>query len=137
MEYESETVSTTEHGTTYKENPEAAFGTMTSTGSPHDGVEARLWKIVYEDGEEVSREVFNTSSYSASDEIIEVGTAGGSEEAVAALQSAIASQDAAKSLGSGQQRRRSRQRRIRKMPQRSRLTNRPGSSRKIRPENGV
>lgn len=107
VEYESETVSTTEHGTTYKENPEAAFGTMTSTGSPHDGVEARLWKIVYEDGEEVSREVFNTSSYSASDEIIEVGTAGGSEEAVAALQSAIASQDAAKiseavSKGGGQ-----------------------------------
>ena len=80
---------------------------MTSTGSPHDGVEARLWKIVYEDGEEVSREVFNTSSYSASDEIIEVGTAGGGEEAVAALQSAIASQDAAKiseavSKGGGQ-----------------------------------
>lgn len=107
VEYESETVSTTEHGTTYKENAEAAFGTMTSTGSPHDGVEARLWKIVYENGEEVSREIFNTSSYSASDEIIEVGTAGGSAEAVAALQTAIASQDASKiaeaiSKGGGQ-----------------------------------
>lgn len=93
VEYESETVSTTEHGTTYKENPEAAFGTMTSTGSPHDGVEAKLWKIVYEDGTEVSREVFNTSSYASSDEIIEVGTSGGGAAAVAALQSAIASQD--------------------------------------------
>lgn len=93
VEYESETVSTTEHGTTYKENAEAAFGTMTSTGSPHDGVEAKLWKVVYENGKEVSREVFNTSSYSSSDEIIEVGTSGGDAESIAALQAAIASQD--------------------------------------------
>lgn len=66
---------------------------MQYTGSPHTGREARLWKVVYENGAEVSRDIFNTSSYAKSDQIVEVGTAGGSAEAVSALEAAIASQD--------------------------------------------
>ena len=49
--------------------------------------------IVYENGAEVSRDIFNTSSYAKSDQIVEVGTAGGSAEAVSALEEAIASQN--------------------------------------------
>ena len=96
MEYESETISTEPYGTVYKENTELAAGTTEVTGSPHDGVEAQLWKIVYEDGQEVSREVFNTSHYEKSDQVIEVGTASASGGVLTALQSAIASQDADK-----------------------------------------
>ena len=58
--------------------------------------DAQLWKIVYENGEEVSREVFNTSHYEKSDQIIEVGTASASGDVLKALQDAIASQDQAK-----------------------------------------
>ena len=80
-------------GVTYKAAPGLAFGQMQYTGSPHTGREARLWKVVYENGAEVSRDIFNTSSYAKSDQIVEVGTAGGSAEAISALEAAIASQD--------------------------------------------
>ena len=95
IEFESETLSTEEYGVVYGENPELPFGEMESTGNPHVGKSAQLWKIVYENGQEVSREVFNTSHYMKSDEIIEVGTSGGSAAAVSLLQTAIASQDKA------------------------------------------
>ena len=52
-----------------------------------------MWKVVYKDGEEVSREVFNTSYYQKADEVIEVGTAGGSAAAISALESAVATND--------------------------------------------
>ncbi len=94
VEYESETISTEPYGTVYEENTELAAGTTEVTGNPHDGVEAQLWKIVYEDGQEVSREVFNTSYYAKSDQVIEVGTASASGDVLTALQNAIASQDA-------------------------------------------
>lgn len=93
IEFESETLSTENYGVTYKAAPGLAFGQMQYTGSPHTGREARLWKVVYENGAEVSRDIFNTSSYAKSDQIVEVGTAGGSAEAVSALEAAIASQD--------------------------------------------
>ena len=66
---------------------------MEYTGSPHTGREARLWKVVYENGVEISRDIFNSSTYTKSDQIVEVGTAGGSAAAVSALETAIASQN--------------------------------------------
>lgn len=93
IEFESETVSTDEYKVVYQENASLGLGEMEYTGNPHTGRDAQLWKIVYEDGEEVSREVFNTSYYMRVDEVIEVGTAGASGSALSALQSAIASQD--------------------------------------------
>lgn len=93
VEFESETLSIEEYSVTYQANSELSFGEMKYTGSPHTGREARLWKVVYEDGVEVSRDIFNTSTYEKSDEIIQIGTAGGSASAVSALESAIAKQD--------------------------------------------
>lgn len=92
VEFESETLSTEEYAVVYKENPELSLGEIKYTGNPHVGKEARLWKIVYKDGKEVSREEFNTSNYSKSDEIIEVGTKGAGS-ASAAISAAIASQN--------------------------------------------
>lgn len=92
IEFESETVSIEEYEVTYRENPEMSLGNMEYTGNPHSGRDACLWKIVYEDGEEVSREKFNTSYYMKVDEVIEVGTAGAGA-ALGTIQSAIASQD--------------------------------------------
>ena len=92
VEYESETISTEEYSTEYRINTELSFGEMKYTGSPHTGCDARLWKIVYEDDEQVSKEIFNTSSYQKSNQIIEIGTAGGSADAIAALEDAVARQ---------------------------------------------
>ena len=93
IEFESETLSVDQYSITYKINSSLNFGAMQYAGNPHTGREAQLWKIVYEDGEEVSREVFNTSYYQKSDEVIEVGTAGGSAAAISALESAVATND--------------------------------------------
>ncbi len=93
IEFESETLSTENYSVTYKAAPNRTFGDMEYTGSPHTGREARLWKVVYENGVEISRDIFNTSTYTKSDQIVEVGTAGGSAAAVSALETAIASQN--------------------------------------------
>ena len=82
-----------QYSVTYKINSSLNFGAMQYTGNPHTGREAQLWKVVYKDGEEVSREVFNTSYYQKADEVIEVGTAGGSAAAISALESAVATND--------------------------------------------
>lgn len=96
VKYESETVLTEEPGITYKADSEAAFGSMQTTESAHTGKEARLWKIVYQDGEEVSREVVNNSKYNKTNRVISVGTRSENAEAVSRLQNAIASQDESK-----------------------------------------
>lgn len=93
VEFESETLSTEDYSVKYKANSELSFGDIEYTGSPHTGKEARLWKIVYENGAQVSRDVFNTSTYTKSDQVVEIGTAGGSSWAVSALETAIGNQD--------------------------------------------
>ena len=54
-----------------------------------------LWKVVYQNGEEVSREAFNNSSYQAADTIYAVGIMSDNPDAVALVQNAIATQDEA------------------------------------------
>lgn len=68
-------------------------GVITRKQQKHVGNKARLWKIVTVDGEEVSREVFNTSTYNASPDIYSVGTATANADAAYAITSAIETQD--------------------------------------------
>ena len=96
VKYESEIISTTEYETVYKADSERSIGSMEGGGSPHTGKEARLWKIVYEDGEEVSREDINYSKYNKSDYIVYVGTSSSVAEASALVRNAIDTQDSAK-----------------------------------------
>lgn len=96
VEFESETLETEDYGITYEEDPEASLGSMQYAGSPHTGKTAQLWKIVYQDGEEVSRDVINSSKYEKSDQIIKIGTASENSQASALVRSAIATQDQAK-----------------------------------------
>lgn len=96
VKYESETVSTTEYETVYKANPEASIGSMAGGASAHTGREARLWKIVYENGKEVSREDINYSKYNKSDYVIKVGTKSSVPAASSLVNNAIATQDKAK-----------------------------------------
>lgn len=96
VEYESEVLSTDDDtGTTYETNSDLPFGSIQMVSGSHVGAEAQLWKIVYQDGEEVSRDLFNYSSYQKTDTIYAVGTASDNAAAVAALQNAVATQDRA------------------------------------------
>lgn len=92
----SETTETEDYSVTYKTNSEAAIGSMKYVGTPHTGKSARLWKVVYEDGKEVSKEQLNESYYKKSDQIIEVGTKSDNPEASSLVKSAVATQDSAK-----------------------------------------
>ncbi len=91
--FESETLSTEDYGTTYQTDSSLALGSMEESGTPHSGREAQLWKVVYQDGVEQSRDVINTSSYAKSDLIIKVGTKTDNSAAAAVIESAVATQD--------------------------------------------
>ena len=57
--------------------------------SAHIGYKARLWKITYEDGVEVSREIFNTSNYKMVPRTAVVGIGTGDPGRQAAILEAI------------------------------------------------
>ena len=69
------------------------IGYVQKTQSSHTGYTARLWKIVKENGVEVSREVYNNSTYNPSPKIIAVGIKSDNADAVAAVKAAIATKD--------------------------------------------
>ena len=73
----------------------APVGTIDKKQSAHEGKTARLWKVVTVDGKQVSKDIFNKSTYMASPAIYEVGTASEVPEATAAMKAAIASGDLA------------------------------------------
>lgn len=93
VEFESEVISTEDPGVTYEENSEAPIGSIQVASSPHVGTDAILWKVVYQNGEEVSREMFNSSSYQKTDTIYEVGTMSDNPDLTVLVQNAIATQD--------------------------------------------
>lgn len=90
VSFVSETLSETpSEGYKIKEDASLAVGTVQTTAG-HDGLTARLWKVVTVDGTEQSREIFNNSNYSMSPTYVKVGTAGNVTQA---LKDAIASGD--------------------------------------------
>ena len=88
----SETVQETEPSTEIAASASANFGSISSQ-SAHKGVVAKLWKVVKENGQEVSRTEVNTSKYAMSPKKYVVGTANASPEAMAELEAAIAGQN--------------------------------------------
>ncbi len=90
VSFVSETLSETpSEGYKIKEDASLAVGTVQTTAG-HDGLTARLWKVVTVDGAEQSKEIFNNSNYSMSPTYVKVGTAGNVTQA---LKDAIASGD--------------------------------------------
>ncbi len=75
IKYEAEVLEVIEPGTEkITEDPTQPPGYRKVTQSAHKGYKARLWKIVYENGVEVSKEQVNYSSYAASPTYVTVGT---------------------------------------------------------------
>ena len=96
IEFESEEVSTEEPGVKYKADAELALGEMEVTGSAHTGKEVKLWKIVYENGKQVSKDVINESTYSKADKTISVGIKTKNSSAAAVVKEAVSTQDKVK-----------------------------------------
>ena len=96
VEFESEILSQTDPVSTYSAAGNQPIGSIVKTsGSAHTGYTARLWKIVKVDGKEVSRDVYNNSTYRVTNNTYVVGTQSDNAEAVAAMNEAIATQDTA------------------------------------------
>lgn len=96
IQFESETTHTEEPGVRYQANADAAIGSIVAAGGGHTGRTARLWKIVIQDGKQVSRKVINNSTYNKSDQVISVGTKSSNAQASAIVRNAIGSQNRSK-----------------------------------------
>ncbi|MBQ8280180.1 MAG: VanW family protein [Roseburia sp.] len=92
IEFKTVVLSTEDPGTQFTA-VELPTGTVTQTQSKHIGYKTQLWKIVKEDGVEVSREKFNTSNYKASPKVLAVGIATDNETLRWKVYNAIASGD--------------------------------------------
>lgn len=90
IEFESEILSTEDFEITYKASPEDKVGAMYKAVNGHEGMEAKLWKIVTEGGKEGKKEKVNDSIYVPQDTIIKVGTNG---SGAGIINSAIRTQD--------------------------------------------
>lgn len=76
FKFVSETLSTTDPGAPKEEiDPTMAPGTRKQVQSAHRGYKSRLWKYVYVDGVEQSKEILHTDTYNASKAIVKVGPA--------------------------------------------------------------
>ncbi len=76
FDFVSETLSVTDPGAP-KEivDPTLPPGSRSQVQSAHKGMKSRLWKVVYVDGVEQSREILHTDTYNPSKAIIKVGPA--------------------------------------------------------------
>lgn len=92
VKYESETLETIDPTVEMTADSEMAFGQIEKTQSAHTGYNAKLWKIVTENGEE-TREEANTSYYMMAPTRYKVGVKTSNVEAESALRAAIASND--------------------------------------------
>ena len=76
ISFESETLETIPpEGLEVIEDPTQPIGYVSVEGG-HTGYKAQLWKIVTENGAEVSRDVFNRSTYNMTPDAVTVGTGG-------------------------------------------------------------
>ena len=94
VSYVSETISSTDPGKKFVATGEPV-GTFKKAASAHMGIKAKLWKVVTENGKEVSREQFNKSSYKASPATYHVGIGTDNAEAAAIVNNAVKTQDEA------------------------------------------
>lgn len=96
VEYVSEVLSTEAPKKKFVAQTGASIGSLSEKKGTHKGMTARLWKVVYEGGKEVSREIFNKSSYKPSVTTVSVGTASSNPAYTKQMQDAIKTQDESK-----------------------------------------
>ena len=92
--FESETLETTPYTENVALVGDQPIGYV-HTESGHTGIKARLWKVVKQDGVEVSRDLFNKSNYMMSPKTTYIGTAGAGPEITNQLAAYAAAGDVA------------------------------------------
>jgi len=93
VKYETEITAVNVQNTTWVADAARPLGQMATTVGGHTGVTAKLWKIVYENGQEVSRTVYNNSKYNPSNRTVVVGIASEDPNLSAAMLQAVSTQD--------------------------------------------
>lgn len=93
VEYISEIISTEAPKKKFLAQTGAAIGYISEKKGTHKGMIARLWKVVYEGGKEVSRDIFNKSSYNPSVTTVSVGTSSTNPAYTKQMQDAIKTQN--------------------------------------------
>lgn len=93
VEFESETLERTEYKKKFVADSGKSIGYMQNEGIGFNGRKARLWKVVYENGKQISRDVINNSTYKASELEVRVGTASQNAEASKIVSDAVKSQN--------------------------------------------
>lgn len=74
VEFVSEVLSETPMGVTYVDDPSLSAGRQVRESSGHSGRVSKLWKVVKQDGKEVSRELISKDTYRVSNTVIRRGT---------------------------------------------------------------
>ena len=102
LTFESRTISETEYTTQFVYDEEMEAGDIKSTGGRY-GLVTELWKLIYENGEYVDEVQVNESEYIMAPLTYHIGIQGASEEYIARMDDAIATQspDAVKSALGG------------------------------------
>ena len=93
VKYISETLEEIPYTKKFVEDSGMSLGEKATEGAKINGKTAKLWKVVYVDGVEVSRETKNNSRYQASQLTVKVGTASSNAEASKLVKNALSSQD--------------------------------------------
>lgn len=94
IKYVSEVLSNTPAAKNFTASGDA-LGTIKKASSGYPKMKAQTWKVVYENGVEVSRDVYNKSNYITAPAEYTVGTATDNAEAKAIVTAAIATNDEA------------------------------------------
>lgn len=74
IEFESEVISETAKGKTYIDDPSKPSGYLRKQSDGHRGRVSKLWKVVKEDGVEVSRELVSSDTYMMANDVYIRGT---------------------------------------------------------------
>lgn len=93
VEYISETLEEIPYTKKFVGSADQTIGVKENVGSKINGKKAKLWKVVYEDGVEVSRTTRNNSNYKSSELTIKIGIASSNAEATKIMKEAIATQN--------------------------------------------
>lgn len=92
LAYESEILEEEKFTYTYEMDDTEEVGAYT-VSEPRDGVVAQSWKIVYENGVEVSREILSKTKYRMTPMVYKIGIQGADSAEIQALADAIATND--------------------------------------------
>ena len=93
VDYETEITEVKVQNTTWVASESLPLGQMSTSTVGHTGYKAKLWKVIYENGEEIDRYVYNNSTYNPSNRTVVVGVATPDASLKGAMINAVSTQN--------------------------------------------